>query len=388
METNILNVYDLLQILTILVILFLLVLSLAERKGVSDVFLPIFLIILLLEPLYIFSFYSVVGKKYLAPHVPFIYFVVISGYFVKAQILLLFLQSTANPDKKLSRKHLLHLLPLAIYFFILALFYDTSISILDNYYAWYESVTLPLTYHFTSMGYAGYILYILFKKDGCQAKNGESDNRGENLVDGVIYSNGFSHRNLCILALAYACTWSLSASSHIFYHITLSNLIAGSFAKVAIGSNLFALFYLFSVLWGRNRNKSAGVSSKYTEGGVVNTFDQYVKSIEHTMLTKKPYLNPEASIETIAEACGLKPANFSMLLNQFYKQNFYHFISQYRIEEAKRLLADTQKYKQIADIYKLAGFNSRTTFNVKFKEMTGKTPSQYRRSVDEGSGEA
>ena len=54
-------------------------------------------------------------------------------------------------------------------------------------------------------------------------------------------------------------------------------------------------------------------------------------------------------------------------------------MNSYRIEEAKRVLADpTQKQKTMIEISGDCGFNSKATYNTFFKKLVGCTPTQYR----------
>jgi len=62
------------------------------------------------------------------------------------------------------------------------------------------------------------------------------------------------------------------------------------------------------------------------------------------------------------------------------KSNFNHFINTFRINAAKKLLAneynDRLTYVQIAD---KVGFSNEYTFQKKFKELTGLTPHTYKK---------
>ena len=69
----------------------------------------------------------------------------------------------------------------------------------------------------------------------------------------------------------------------------------------------------------------------------------------------------------------------SQAINEGLKKNFYELVNGYRVEEAKRLLADERnKNNTILSVGFEAGFNSKTTFNTVFKKFTGLTPTEYR----------
>ena len=96
----------------------------------------------------------------------------------------------------------------------------------------------------------------------------------------------------------------------------------------------------------------------------------------------KPYLNPDMSIQELAEQVKIPSRIISEVVNNFIGQNFNDYVNNYRVEEYKKLAEDSSKnhYTVLALGYE-AGFKSKTTFNTAFKKFTGKTPSEYRREA-------
>lgn len=98
------------------------------------------------------------------------------------------------------------------------------------------------------------------------------------------------------------------------------------------------------------------------------------------MGTGRHYLNPSLNLQTLADTLGLSTHELSYVLNNGIQKNFYQFVNEYRIDEAKRLLADPSvKSPDILDVAVGSGFNSRTAFYTAFKKMVGVTPTQYAR---------
>jgi AraC-like DNA-binding protein len=60
-------------------------------------------------------------------------------------------------------------------------------------------------------------------------------------------------------------------------------------------------------------------------------------------------------------------------------QNFYDYVSKYRIEEAKKLLVDSINNKTVLEVLYQVGFNSKSSFNTAFKKFTGVTPSHFKK---------
>jgi len=100
------------------------------------------------------------------------------------------------------------------------------------------------------------------------------------------------------------------------------------------------------------------------------------------MINEKPFLNPEITLEDLSLRLSVPSKKLSQLLNETFRQNYFDFINSYRIEEAKRLIAESNDPKiTVLEIMYQAGFNSKSSFNTLFKKKTGLTPSQYKKSV-------
>jgi AraC-like DNA-binding protein len=98
------------------------------------------------------------------------------------------------------------------------------------------------------------------------------------------------------------------------------------------------------------------------------------------MERERPFLNPEITLPKLAHALEIPVAHLSQVINDLLGRNFYEFVNHYRVEDAKRRLAgpDASRDKLIT-VALDCGFNSLATFNRVFKELAGRTPSDYRR---------
>ncbi len=91
------------------------------------------------------------------------------------------------------------------------------------------------------------------------------------------------------------------------------------------------------------------------------------------------FLDSDISLQSIAEKLKVTPRQLSQVINENEQKNFSEFINHYRIEKAKRLLADPgYANEKIATIAYDCGFGNVTSFNLAFKAETEITPSQYR----------
>jgi AraC-like DNA-binding protein len=98
-----------------------------------------------------------------------------------------------------------------------------------------------------------------------------------------------------------------------------------------------------------------------------------IEKLDHSDL----YLEADLTLHKLAKSIGVKPNNLSQVINQIHNRNFNEFINLYRLEESKKLLAET--YLKIEAVAFDSGFNSLSTFNTFFKKEMGITPSNYRK---------
>ena len=95
---------------------------------------------------------------------------------------------------------------------------------------------------------------------------------------------------------------------------------------------------------------------------------------------ERSYLDPEITLPKLALALGIPVAHLSRVINEQLGRNFFEFINRYRVEEAKRRLSGPAAGRdKLITIALDCGFNSLATFNRVFKELAGRTPSEYRR---------
>jgi AraC-like DNA-binding protein len=108
--------------------------------------------------------------------------------------------------------------------------------------------------------------------------------------------------------------------------------------------------------------------------------DKILQLVLTHMHSQKPYLEPELTLDQLANQLSLKPRTLSQVINKLKGQNFFDFINHYRIEEASRLLTHPKDPKiTVLEILYQVGFNSKSSFNTLFKKYTGLTPSEFKK---------
>ncbi len=112
-----------------------------------------------------------------------------------------------------------------------------------------------------------------------------------------------------------------------------------------------------------------------------STLKDELAADKHQALTKlmeeqKPYLEPNLTLNTLAEKLDVSLHHLSQIINQFEGQNFNDFVNKYRVEEFIERAVRDSHFSFLA-LALDSGFNSKSTFNAVFRKHKGVTPSQY-----------
>jgi len=109
--------------------------------------------------------------------------------------------------------------------------------------------------------------------------------------------------------------------------------------------------------------------------------DEHFVRIKNLMTEKELFKNPNLNMSILSEATGLSNSYLSQIINQKDGQNFFDFVNGYRVEDVKIKMSDPSfEHYTILGLAQEAGFKSKSTFNAVFKKMTGKTPSEFKKS--------
>lgn len=110
--------------------------------------------------------------------------------------------------------------------------------------------------------------------------------------------------------------------------------------------------------------------------------NELTKTVFQYLKGKKPYLNPDFSLQMMAEDLNISRHKLSEAINIGQKKNFYKLINEFRVEEVKEMLVNPAfNHYTVLGIGLECGFNSKTSFNRIFKEETGLTPTEYKKTI-------
>lgn len=137
--------------------------------------------------------------------------------------------------------------------------------------------------------------------------------------------------------------------------------------------------YLISYQQGITK-KNGSIPASLSSAAINETVSLLKKSMEED----KIYLDPNLNLNLLALHTGITQKTISAVLNQHLQKSFNEFVNQYRVDAVKtKLLLPETANLTIAGIASACGFNSQATFQRTFKDLTGMSPSEFRKLAPE-----
>ncbi len=121
----------------------------------------------------------------------------------------------------------------------------------------------------------------------------------------------------------------------------------------------------------------ASTPSNLSEQDLNKTEEALAKKISSLLSLEKIYQEPTYSRADLARECDVSEMALSRVINIYFKKSFPQLMNDHRIDDAKQLLLETDAPLNI--IAEEVGFNSLSSFNRVFKNITGQAPGQFRK---------
>ncbi len=104
--------------------------------------------------------------------------------------------------------------------------------------------------------------------------------------------------------------------------------------------------------------------------------------LKNAMKANLYYQDPELSLSSLAEKLELGAHELSRIINTVLKKSFNDFINEYRVADVIQKMQDPDfAHITLLGIAYESGFNSKTTFNRAFRQLTGKSPFEYKNEL-------
>ncbi len=298
--------------------------------------------------------------------------------FLFAPSIFLYIYALLYGQINYSKKHLLLLIPFIIGFVILFPFFISSSTYKIQQYELSEN-TIPENFYLLFwlksinglvMILASFYTIIKYKKD---VKLVFADNE---VNKWAIYS-----------LIAFSLLWIVGTGRILF---DFSEMIAKMVSMLLIIS-IYVLTYFTlkqtQVFRETDLQVLEEIETKLnakTEQSTLNNEEATLiyEKLSKAVLEEKLFLDKNLNLQKLTEICQCKSSTVSNVLNHHNNQNFYGFINEFRVNEVcKRLKNNENSHLTLDAIGELCGFKSKSTFYQSFKEVTGKTPMQYKKDI-------
>ena len=107
-----------------------------------------------------------------------------------------------------------------------------------------------------------------------------------------------------------------------------------------------------------------------------------LETVGRLMRERQLFRDPDLTLNRIARRAGIPARQISGAVNRLERQTVSQLVNSYRIEAAKRLLAETDM--PVTTVMFEAGFQTKSNFNREFLRLTGRSPSDFRRAATAG----
>lgn len=133
----------------------------------------------------------------------------------------------------------------------------------------------------------------------------------------------------------------------------------------------------------RLADESVERPERNSKGAVDGVEDNSTNRIAQVTETIKTYLDEnyknDISLLDVAEEMGYSEAYFCKVFKQCFDKSFIMYLSEYRVNKAKELLASGEV--SVKDISSEVGYHDSNYFTKVFKRVEGVTPTEYKNSV-------
>lgn len=359
-----LNFFILVTIISIFITMVMSLFFFINKRGfiLENKILAILLTIFNLQIFYSFATSAFAWQYFMDWHKPL--FMVRQTSFLIGPLIYLYVNSFLKRKDILNHRTSVHFLPFALALAFLLVFYRG----VDQLVIWESVVDLNFTILILAHNFIYIVLSVMSMKSTTISFKG-------------FYKSIFitsDNRWLQVVLIGFILIWIVNLNSFAIYMIVKRpGWCAYTISLYALVAFLFINTLMFFLLF---KPDVYYVIAKYKNNKLTQPDKlEYLQKLNFYMETQKPYLNPDITLESLANDISVNPRILSQIINETYKKNFKSFILEYRIRESMQILADS-KYRNltILEILYQVGFNSKSAFNNQFKLFTNLTPIEYR----------
>ena len=195
-------------------------------------------------------------------------------------------------------------------------------------------------------------------------------------------ASALKYRNIGIVFIISAFS-SLTIPTLLVLIFLFNRTISHYFVSTNIGL-FICLIYLIKQRYPEffiTLRRDLEIEKKIRKSKIVNLdLDKIKSSLLQLLEVEKIYLNENLTLGDIAKKLQISNHQLSEYLNTVEQTQFYQLLGKYRVEEAKKNIREKPK-STFLEIALISGFNSKSNFNQVFKQISGYTPSEFKKNL-------
>lgn len=379
LETNLFNINDLSLLLVIseCLLLALLLLTLNRGKKLSHYLLAFFLLSISIEAFDTLIYWSQSIKEAFFADSLHLFFVLKFAAFLQGPLLYWYTKSVMYSDFRLRRKNWLHLIPIIIFpLYLIVTYHSLGRENMEAGVYNYDILYRNSYFRFLVLMQESFIVIyslaalLLFREYHRGLKNNFSN----------IETIDRNWLRLLVGGFLFISTWRLFPP---LFHLVDMGQAAHLFGLTGnyLDYLLVTALVFYSVAHSEVIHSVVSPQKPNRNERSENFDDDQVEQIVNAMTQHKHYLEPELTLEQLAEQLGLSPRLVSNIINRKFNKNFFEFVNYYRVEQAKEIISSMPDGVSMIDVMADSGFNSKSAFNRFFKKYTGMTPTEFRKTA-------
>lgn len=208
----------------------------------------------------------------------------------------------------------------------------------------------------------------------------------ERFYQGIAFTNGdrsryqmrWLQRILVGLMIDGASFALLSVTDHVFYRDQLpANCYFPFYMAMAI-----LMLWMACMAFLKLEHRISFSAPIISNAILPQALKQKGALLKRALKNHRYHEDPELNLRSLAAKLDLHPNELSKIINAVFKKNFNDLINEYRVADVCDKMHDAEyDHLTLLGIAFESGFNSKTTFNRTFKEMTGKSPAEYKNEL-------
>lgn len=191
------------------------------------------------------------------------------------------------------------------------------------------------------------------------------------------FTADFPENNLKIIRISFILVLMVAATSMMITLSLSANLCAVlNFVMLILYCSIGVLYLQYPKIFlniYQSTDEEKEKSTRTKSGNMDSTWASWKQRIIDSGI----YLTPSITIQQICQELCTNRKTLSTLINQEEECNFNTFINRLRIEKAKQLMAESDI--SLLDVSLEVGYSDQGNFSRHFKEVTGESPSEWKR---------